>query len=72
MMIRWGGERGRKKGGKVEGEEGEEIERKTTSLKVDPELWRKTKKVAIDRHMKLYELVEIALRREIKNGGKED
>lgn len=56
----------------MEGEEGEEIERKTTSLKVDPELWRKTKKVAIDRHMKLYELVEIALRREIKNGGKED
>ena len=58
------------KGAKVE--EGEEIERVTTSLKINPKLWKKAKMEALKRDIKLYELVENGLRREIKNGGKED
>ena len=53
-------------------EEGEEIERVTTSLKINPKLWKKAKMEALKRDIKLYELVENGLRREIKNGGKED
>lgn len=53
-------------------EEGEKIECVTTSLKVNPKLWKKAKMVALEREIKLYELVENALRGEIKNGGKED
>ena len=43
----------------------EETERVTTSLKIDPKLWKKVKIAAMERDMKLYELVENALRKEI-------
>jgi predicted HicB family RNase H-like nuclease len=54
------------KGGKeAEEEEAEEIERVTTSLKINPKLWKKAKMVALEREIKLYELVENALKEEI-------
>lgn len=43
----------------------EEIERVTTSLKIDPKLWKKVKMKALEREVKLYELVEMALKKEI-------
>lgn len=45
-----------------------EIERVTTSLKVNPKLWKKAKIKALEREIKLYELVEIALKKEIGDG----
>jgi uncharacterized protein YqgV (UPF0045/DUF77 family) len=54
---------------KMEKEKAEEgIERVTTSLKIDPKLWKKAKMKALDREMKLYELVETALKKEIGEG----
>lgn len=50
--------------GEEKGEE--EIERVTTSLKIDPKLWKKVKMRALEREVKLYELVENALRKEIE------
>lgn len=58
----------------------EEIERVTTSLKIDPKLWKKAKMKALEREIKLYELVESALKKEIggnkarngRNGDKEN
>jgi hypothetical protein len=47
-------------------EEREEIERATTSLKINPKLWKKVKMKALEREVKLYELVEIALKKEIE------
>jgi post-segregation antitoxin (ccd killing protein) len=41
-------------------------ERKTTSIKVNPDLWKETKKLAIDRGMEVSELVETALRKELQ------
>jgi len=41
-------------------------ERQTTSLKVDPELWRRAKHVAIDEGTSIGFLVEKALREYIK------
>jgi hypothetical protein len=43
--------------------------REVTSIKVDPELWKKAKIEAINREIDLSELVEDALRKEIKGGG---
>jgi len=40
-------------------------ERKTTSIKVHPELWKETKKLAIDRGIEVSELVETALKKEL-------
>lgn len=40
--------------------------REVTSIKVDPELWKKAKIEAINREIDLSELVEDALRKEIK------
>ncbi|MBU5537129.1 MAG: ribbon-helix-helix protein, CopG family [Candidatus Aenigmatarchaeota archaeon] len=42
------------------------MERKVTSLKVDPELWKQAKKLAIDRGISLAELVEELLKKELK------
>jgi len=39
--------------------------RETTSIKIDPELWKKVKIEAIKRDMKVYELVELALKHEL-------
>lgn len=54
---------------KIEGVEIEETERVTTSLKIDPKLWKKVKIAAMERDMKLYELVEKALKKEIGDDG---
>lgn len=42
------------------------MERKTTSIKIDPELWKETKKLAIDRGIEVSELVETVLRKELQ------
>ena len=42
------------------------LERKTTSIKTDPELWKEVKKEAIDRGIEVSELVETALRKELQ------
>ncbi len=42
------------------------MERKVTSLKVDPELWKQAKKLAIDRGTSLAELIEELIRKELK------
>jgi predicted HicB family RNase H-like nuclease len=41
------------------------IERKSTSIKVDPELWEEAKIAAIKRKENLYDLVERALKKEL-------
>ena len=41
-------------------------ERKTTSIKVNPDLWKETKKLAIDRGVEVSELVEAALKKELQ------
>ena len=40
--------------------------RVTTSIKIDPELWKEAKIEAITREMDLSELVEGALKKELK------
>jgi post-segregation antitoxin (ccd killing protein) len=42
--------------------------REATSIKIDPELWKQAKIEAISRDMELSELVENALRKELKGG----
>ena len=42
------------------------MERKVTSLKVDPELWKQAKKLAIDRGISLAELIEELIKKELK------
>jgi post-segregation antitoxin (ccd killing protein) len=42
------------------------MERKTTSIKVSPDLWKEVKKEAIDRGTEVSELVETALRKELQ------
>jgi predicted HicB family RNase H-like nuclease len=39
--------------------------RKTTSIKIDPELWKQAKIEAIKRDSDLSELVELALKKEL-------
>ncbi|MFP4006358.1 MAG: ribbon-helix-helix protein, CopG family [Candidatus Hadarchaeia archaeon] len=41
-------------------------EKKTTSIKVDPELWKEAKKLAIDRGTTIGALVEDLLRQEVE------
>lgn len=45
-----------------------ENERKATTIKIDPELWKATKIEAIKREIEVSELVEEAVRKEIKGG----
>ncbi len=40
-------------------------ERKTTSIKVDPELWKKAKKHCIDKDIDMSELIEQLLKKEL-------
>ncbi|MGI0047695.1 MAG: hypothetical protein ACREBB_10995 [Nitrosotalea sp.] len=55
------------------------VKRETTSIKIDPSVWKEAKKDAIDRDIDLSQLVEIALKtwlededpKKIKNGLKE-
>ena len=42
------------------------MERKTTSIKVQPELSKETKKLAIDRGIDVSELVESVLKKELQ------
>lgn len=45
----------------------ETLERKVTSFKVDPKLWKQAKKLAIDRGISsLAELVEELIKKELK------
>ena len=44
----------------------DKIKREATSIKIDPELWKQAKIEAITREMELSELVENALRKELK------
>lgn len=43
-----------------------EKERETTSIKIDPELWKEAKKYAIDKGISLSELIEDLLKKKIK------
>ncbi len=43
--------------------------RESTSIKVDPDLWKDAKIEAIKRDMDLSDLVEEAIRRELKERG---
>ena len=43
----------------------DKIERKPTSIKIDPELWEEAKIAAIKQKMLLSELVEQAVRKEL-------
>lgn len=38
------------------------VKRETTSIKIDPTIWKEAKKDAIDRDVDLSQLVEIALK----------
>jgi predicted transcriptional regulator len=40
----------------------ERVERASTSIKIDPKLWKEAKKVAIDADITLSELIEQAIR----------
>ena len=40
--------------------------RKSTSIKIDPDLWKEVKIEAIRRDLEVSELVELALRKELK------
>ena len=43
------------------------LDRKVTSMKIDPELWKMVKKHSIDNDISITKFVEDALRRELKN-----
>lgn len=43
----------------------EKAERKATSIKIDPKIWKAAKIEAIERGIELSELVEIALKKEL-------
>lgn len=45
---------------------GDKKPRDSTSIKVDPDLWKEAKIEAIKRDMELSDLVETALRKELK------
>ena len=40
--------------------------KETTSIKIDPELWKEAKKLAIDKNMTLSEFLENLIKRELK------
>jgi len=40
--------------------------KKATSIKIDPDLWKEVKIEAIRRNLEVSELVELALRKELK------
>lgn len=46
----------------------EKGERKATSIKIDSELWKAAKIEAIERGIELSELVDKAIRKEVKGG----
>ena len=42
------------------------VEKKTTSIKIDPKLWREVKKYVIDKDISVTELVELVLKKELQ------
>jgi len=42
------------------------MQRKTTSLKIDPELWKQAKKKAIDEDLDLSEYIENLIKKDLK------
>ena len=44
--------------------------RETTSIKIDPELWKEAKKYCIDKNITISDLLESLLEKEIKKGVK--
>lgn len=50
----------------AEDKEKDKIERKSTSIKIDPELWEEAKIMAIKRKENLYDLMERALKKELE------
>lgn len=42
--------------------------KKTTSLKVDPELWKKVKKKCIDDEIEVSEYIEMLIKKDMVNG----
>jgi hypothetical protein len=45
-----------------------QVKKEATSIKIDPELWKEAKIEAITREIDLSELIETALRKELKGG----
>ncbi len=41
------------------------MKRETTSIKIDPELWKKAKKYCIDKDMTISDLIENLLKKEL-------
>jgi len=52
--------------------EAKKPKKEATSIKIDPELWKEAKIEAIRRDMELGELVESALKKELKGGTSRD
>ena len=42
------------------------MERKTTSIKIDPELWKEVKKYCIDKEIDISEYLEGIIKKDIK------
>jgi len=42
------------------------MERKTTSIKIDPELWKKVKKHCIDKDLDISKYIEELIKKDIK------
>jgi len=43
-----------------------ENNKETTSIKIDPEIWKEAKKLAIDKNMTLSDFLESLIKRELK------
>jgi len=43
-----------------------ENNKETTSIKIDPELWKEAKKLAIDKNMTLSDFLESLIKKELK------
>lgn len=43
------------------------MKRETTSIKIDPELWKKAKKYCIDKDITVSELIEDLVKKELGN-----
>jgi hypothetical protein len=42
------------------------MERKTTSLKINPELWKEVKKACIDKEIEISEYLESLIKKDLK------
>lgn len=45
------------------------MKRKTTSLKIDPEIWKSAKKKCIDEEISISEYIESLIKKDIGKGG---